>query len=495
MIRHKATKAIAAGAALSISLIALEPASAGNAPGASSSESPYLVRSQNGVVTKAILTVGDTPTGSTERMVGIPDGLGAIDNGDDSFTVLMNHELRPEQGRVRDHGATGAFVSKYVVDKETLEVTAGDDLIKTVNMWNGSGHVPSAAPVAFNRFCSADLAEPAAYYNPESGLGYDAGRIFTNGEEAGNEGRAFAHVATGPDAGQSYELAHVGNMSFENVVSRPVADDKTVTVLTDDSTPGQVYVYVGDKRASGNPAEMAGLVGGNLFGVKAEGLPVTGALGAEDAVTSFPDDATFAFGGVPLGDVSALTGAGLETVSRANGVTQWARPEDGAWTPDGSSFYFVTTASFTQHSRVWRLDFDDPTDPAQGGTVTMAYEGPSGPDGGPKMMDNITVNRRGQVLIQEDPGNQSYVAGVWQYDAGSDRIRRVASHDPARFTPGAAGFMTQDEESSGIIPLDDILGRGWYLADSQVHLGHPDPELVEHGQLLVIHVPPGQSVR
>ena len=31
-------------------------------------------------------------------MVGIPDGLGAFDNGDGTFTVLMNHELGNTQG-------------------------------------------------------------------------------------------------------------------------------------------------------------------------------------------------------------------------------------------------------------------------------------------------------------------------------------------------------------------------------------------------------------
>ncbi len=45
-----------------------------------------------------ILTVGDSVNTKLDgvspyRMVGIPDGLGAYDNGDGTFTVLMNHEL------------------------------------------------------------------------------------------------------------------------------------------------------------------------------------------------------------------------------------------------------------------------------------------------------------------------------------------------------------------------------------------------------------------
>ena len=54
------------------------------------------------------------------RMVGIPDGLGAFDNYDGTFTALMNHELRLEQGIARLHGFTGAFVSHWIVRKSDL---------------------------------------------------------------------------------------------------------------------------------------------------------------------------------------------------------------------------------------------------------------------------------------------------------------------------------------------------------------------------------------
>src|SRR4029453_5362890 len=58
--------------------------------GPSSSQSPYLLRTRPGVVTVSLLTVGDSvnlkPDGMTPyRMVGIPDALGAYDNGDGTF--------------------------------------------------------------------------------------------------------------------------------------------------------------------------------------------------------------------------------------------------------------------------------------------------------------------------------------------------------------------------------------------------------------------------
>jgi hypothetical protein len=85
---------------------------------------------QNGIQTRSILTTGDSVGGY--RMVGIPDGLGALDNGDGTFSVLMNHELPNNRGVVRAHGAVGAFVSRWVIRKDDLSVVSGQDLIQNV---------------------------------------------------------------------------------------------------------------------------------------------------------------------------------------------------------------------------------------------------------------------------------------------------------------------------------------------------------------------------
>ena len=57
------------------------------------------------------------------------------------------------------------------------------------------------------------------------------------------------------------------------------------------------------------------------------------------------------------------------------------------------------------------------------------------------------------------------------------------------FAPGAPKGV--DEESSAVIPMDEILGRGWYLLTQQAHSDPTvtDPELVEGGQLLAMKVP------
>jgi hypothetical protein len=64
-----------------------------------------------------LLTTGDAVKGY--RMAGIPDGLGAYDNDDGTFTVLMNHEIPDTSGIARAHGGKGAFVSEWVINKKT----------------------------------------------------------------------------------------------------------------------------------------------------------------------------------------------------------------------------------------------------------------------------------------------------------------------------------------------------------------------------------------
>jgi hypothetical protein len=112
---------------------------------------------------------------------------------------------------------------------------------------------------------------------------------------------------------------------------------------------------------------------------------------------------------------------------------------------------------------------------------------------GPQMFDNLTINTRGQVVIQEDVGGQEYIGGIWVYDIASGALTKVARHDPARFTTGAPGFLTKDEESSGIIPAP-FLGEGWHLLDVQAHFAISG-ELVQGGQLLAMQIPPGKKLR
>ena len=450
----------------------------GGLSGGTSSDPAYLEPLLPGVSFQALLSVGDPAARNGYRMAGIPDGLGAFAGGNpNGFVVLANQELQPTQGTVRAHGATGAFVSKWRIDKTTGRVLTGEDLIQWASLWSARAGAYDAAAkgVAFTRFCSGDLAPTSAFYDDASGLGHDD-RLYLNGEEAGF-GRAFAHDV---ETGISYELPRLGKISFENVVARPDSGARTVVAATDDSNPGEILLYVGTKTAEGSPVDRAGLTDGTLLGLKVVGFPAEPASGIP-AGTPFT---TYDYG-----DVSAVDGPGLQALSTANGVTGFNRPEDIAWNPaDGDELYFVTTASFAGSTRLWRLRFADGADPAAGGVLDLLVDGAVAP-GAPKMFDNITVTADGRyVYIQEDPGNQLYLARIWRYEIASGSLEVVAQHSGDRFDPHGSHFMTQDEESSGIIDVSSILGDGRFLLDVQVHKSHPDPSLVEYGQLLLMTV-------
>jgi hypothetical protein len=421
--------------------------------GPSSSDGPYVVPSKPGVVTKSILSVGDA-AGNGYRMVGIPDGLGAYDNGDGTFTLLSNHELASNQGIARDHGGVGAFVSKWTINKGTLEVTKGEDLIQNLHLTSGG--------TALNRLCSADLPDLTAFFNPASGKGYD-GRIFTNGEEA-TGGRPFGSVVTGPEAGESYQLPIAGE-EWENLVANPATGDATVVAGTEDSTGGEIVLYQGQKQNTGTAVDKAGLTNGTTSAIKVDGVSL------ESSANGIPSGTRF-------------------TLAAKDSGTGFQRPEDIAWdTQNPNVVYFVTTNAFTAPTRLWRLTFDDIRNPALGGKIDELLDGTEGQ----KMLDNIAVSDGGQLILQEDPGNQSYIAKVWRYYPATDKLVEVGHHDADLFAPGADAFITQDEESSGVIDVSGILGDGWFLLDDQVHKSLSDPELVQMGQYMALHVPPGQK--
>jgi hypothetical protein len=123
----------------------------------------------------------------------------------------------------------------------------------------------------------------------------------------------------------------------------------------------------------------------------------------------------------------------------------------------------------------------------------------------PNMFDNISVNKDGSIYLQEDTGGANHNGKIWQYNPADGSMKLVAKFDPALFgdvnpVNGSftAGTHTNDEESSGIIDITDLLGRNdgkqYSLLAVQDHasaakLGLPSA-LVEGGQLVVMSAAP-----
>ncbi|MBK6522632.1 MAG: hypothetical protein IPG08_09990 [Sphingobacteriaceae bacterium] len=437
-----------------------------------------MIPAAPGVSVTSILTSGDAVGGYT--MCGLGDGMGVFDNGNGTFTALLNHEMGSTVGATHAHGQVGAYVSKWIINKNTLAVVSGTDLIQNVNIWNGTGYTlynasnPSTL-TAFGRFCAADLPKVTAFYNNLTGNGTQA-RIFMNGEENGSEGRAFGHIASGASSGTTYELPRLGKASWENQIASPYKSDKTIVVGLDDATPGQVYFYIGTKTNTGSDADKAGLTNGNLYGVA-----VT-ALAAEVSASVPPANTTFSL--INLGDVSAITGASLNTMS--NNIGSYNIPSSRRWCLGSmypNDFYFVTTNSFASPSRLWNsvltISIIRKT-----GVITAVLDGTEGQ----KMLDNMVFDNSGHIILRRRSGWTKSPAMIWQYNTATDVITPLVDQEPNKFITGGTEFLTIDEESSGAVDMQGIMNTGWYIAYDQAHTASPLP-MVEKGQLLAFYVP------
>ena len=431
-------------------------------------------------------------------MVGIPDGLGAFAQGKKVITY-MNHELQATEGIVRAHGQRGAFVSRLEINPKTGEVLSGSDLIRPgVQYWdyltssyasapNGAGvqvdgDVFGAYAAAFSRFCSGHLTAPGQLFNEASKAGYK-GEIYFANEESGSEGRVFGVTKSG----DAYQLPRLGLFSWENTLAAPNTSDTTLVMGNEDSSSGQIWAYVGNKSRSGNPIAKAGLSNGTNYVVDL----------IDEAVNS---DAAFraSYGkGTPVPfDLSEVdwdqSGVDQNTDAAAAGLSL-NRIEDGEFDPNNpNDYYFLTTEGAPFAGRdgggLWKASFVDIERPQLGGTLTLVLDGSEAPF--LNKPDNMTIDGHGNLLIQEDPGNNVHLARIVAYRISDGATAVVAQFDADLFTPGAAGFITADEESSGIIDTTELLGDGTFLFDAQVHAPtvNNTAEYVQQGQLLTMTV-------
>lgn len=486
--------------------------------GPSTGSTPYILPTAPGYATKALLTVDNVTIsddtvpkigGGTYGLDGLPDGLGAFDNGDGTLTLIMNHEFGETSGIVRSHGSKGAYLSKFVIDKNTLTVTSGEDLMKQIFGWNTSTQQSnaSATTTAFTRFCSSDLAAPTAYYNAATSLGSTA-RIYLHGEEGGVGGRVQATVATGTSFGNSYTLGRFNLTTngsgltavgaWENIVANPFAQDKTVVIGLSDGGTGimnnALSVYVGLKQSTGTEVDKAGLTNGVIKQLLVTGITTEIANNNSARTTNIVNGTRFSLS--------------------ATASTTFSRPEDGAWNPSNpKEFYFVTTDRLDQVSdgmpagqigqtRLWRLTFDDIANPDAGGKIDLLINGRTVAGEKVNMFDNICVNEKtGHILIQEDVGGAAHNGKVWEYDPAADTLTKILRHDKARFGDigfSAASPFTNDEEGTGIIDISAMMAgstlnvgnprEGWYLTSDQAHYTSGiSTTQVEGGQLLAIH--------
>ena len=127
----------------------------------------YLLPTLSGVRTIPILTTGDTIRGYPDG--GNPGQAWAPSTSDlHHFTLIMNHELLAANGIARAHGSKGAFVSRWKIDRRTLEVVKGEDFTPSpekVFLWDPAAEKYVPGTTVWERHCSGDLARPGAFWH------------------------------------------------------------------------------------------------------------------------------------------------------------------------------------------------------------------------------------------------------------------------------------------------------------------------------------------
>jgi len=467
--------------------------------GPSTTTLPYIRPVPAGVDITSLLTVDDAGSAKNGyEMVGIPDGLGAFAKKD-NLVVFMNHELSFDLGIERRHGQNGAFVSRLVIDPVSGTVLRGRDLIDPgVEYWDyltsdyadaphgagtqDDGDVFVAALEDFSRFCSGDLTAPGQLYDAESGAGYEGQLYFAN-EEAGDEGRLFGVTK----AGSAVQLPRLGLFSWENTLAAYNQTETTLVIGNEDSSTGQLWAYVGEKMTTGNPFAKAGLTNGASFVMDLLDETV-------DADAEFRT--TFGKGDPQPFDLSEVdwdqSGLDQNAEAAAEGMTL-NRIEDGEFDPNNpNDYYFVTTEGAPYEGGdaggLWKVSWNDIEQPELGGTLELVLDGSEGLN--LNKPDNMTIDRNGNMLIQEDPGDVADVARILAYRLSDGAYGAVAEFDADQFAPEGDDFLTMNEESSGIIDTEDLLGEGTFLFDAQVHVAPLNnvEEYVERGQLLKLEI-------
>jgi Alkaline phosphatase PhoX len=455
------------------------------------------------------------------RMVGIPDGLGAMPNGDGTSTLYMNHELgfAATSSPVVDGAGNpvgpayrGAVVSKWTLDANGNPIK-GERAYDTI--WEENtllGPAPDASNVAqmprqFGRFCSGGLHGQSD--------GYDRPIYFANEEVGAAEsfdGKGGIAVAVFDN--QLHTLPKLGRFSWEQTVTQPNKIPRTVIIGTEDGpaaldpavSNSQIYMYVGKKQTAPGSSVLRrnGLDNGDLFVL----APVNPAQSSEAVLTS----GSIAIRWVKIPNAGALTDVELEAASDAAAAFTFARPEDAAFNKrDKNEVFFVTTGDAAVPSntlgRLYSLQLNS-GDPTGTGTLTVAYNAQDvlaaggdiaiSPDNIDTSTQYLMINEDGTGASRPVMASKGRDGSIWRFNivtkrkpdrpigVRADTATRVAELDP----PGRDGVAVGAGiwETSGIIDASDLFGANWWLSDVQAHppTAAPAAGTVEDGQLFLL---------
>lgn len=488
----------------------------------------------------SLITTGEVVNGlqagsSVYVPPGIFDGMSAYDNGDGTYTLLVNHELASSAGYQMNvaglngitpgaaSGVAGARISRFVVAKDIdgdaangfqSRVLSGglayDTVISPDPSFNKSG---------FNRFCSANLA-PAGQF---SGRGF-ADSVFLLGEENGS-GRFFALDTAAEDL---YHVPAFGLGGWESATPVDTGSANTVAVMLFDDTSGSanyLYLWVGTK-ASGSSDFLArngiAAASGSLYAWKATDIANTqAALNGVNLNTAVNGSWVLLGSGTQVAGLAS--GTALRSLAAAQGAMAFVRIEDGDVDPvSGRQVAFNTTGGSGDdlygNTNIIDLTnaFDSSGQLAAGASSTLRVLVDAdrltglARQSGVRNPDNLDWSANGRLYIQEDRSLPAGVsdgsfgseeASIWSVDVVTGATERWAQIDrsavPSSYGQSdSAAADVGNWESSGVIDVSTIYGSApgtYFLADVQAHSltnGNLNGSayLVEGGQIDLIRV-------
>ncbi len=325
-----------------------------------------------------------------------PDGAGLLRNpAGEGFILINNHEISQSVSRVYLDKTFKPVKGEYIVD------------------YNGGT----------TRLCSATLATPEEH-------GFPLVTFLTAGESgAESMVHAINPLAPADKANSGRRKPALGKASMENAVplNKQAYPGKTVIIIGEDDTNGQVLLYVSD-----TPGD---LDNGKLYMLRR--------VGGDPVETNMVAGTRYPTEWLEVPGAKTLTGAQIAAFSTSASVLQLARVEDLDYrrgsAANNRELYFTATgvsqadkvtpvAGKTMWGRIYKLNLNaqSPTGPA---TLEVVVDGDQDPGRYIVNPDNICVTEN-YVYIQED-GDSFYRdtdhdGRIWQWAINSPGQRAKA---------------------------------------------------------------------
>lgn len=497
------------------------------------------------LITNGEFTNGLTPGSSVYAPTGIFDGIGAYDNGDGTYTVLVNSELGASVGYQYQVGyaavagaattpvnVTGARINKFIVDKDIDDDASNGYQSRILSGGLAYSTVIGSDNNGFDRFCSSTLFQAGQF---GGGRGF-TDRLYITGEES-SAAPGGSNYALDTATGVLYQARSLGRAAFENVALVDTGNAGTVGLVMFDDTTAPLYLWVGTKNAASSDfLDRNGLAKGNLY-VWKPNVGVIPEAGSDSTLGPDSDDlkaiatgTTLAGSWVLLGDqdfAASKSATELRTAAITAGAMQFSRPEDGDTNPlNGKQVVFNTTGSSAfgnadAYGNVITLDFtaafaaNGLLNGSGSTALKVIYDGDklADPTAGLRSPDNLVWSADGSIYIQEDRTVSPWgtVDGsIWKLNptqvdpltgqAVAERWAVIQRQTPYGQTDTFAAVPSGlgEWETSGIVDVSALYGAlpgSYFLSDVQAH-GLKDGNLngagylVEGGQLNLIQQTP-----